>query len=134
MMVTSDSYDNEYTDGEYNTLFRTRIEEDLSCSRKTVLIENSEPLAEITLLERKLTVAGWNITSQHRAEPPAEYDYCITFDECNTTRLLTEMRCEYGVEESFGELFAGKFPGESFCSSFMAYCIIHGIACECHYF
>ena len=113
----------ERTEDDWNKPFWARIDKDLNCSRKNILVENSEPLADITLWERKLTVSGQDIGPRcETINGKDEYEYYITFDEENTKRLLVQMRCEYGIEESFGELFSGKFPGETFSSSFMQYC------------
>lgn len=125
----------EQTEDEWNAPFWSRIEEDLGTSRKCMMLEQSLPLAELTIWEGKLTISGRDIGPQgEMSVPKNEYEYCFLFDVENTRRLMVQMRCEYGIEESFGELFAGKFPGDTFAASFLEYCDSHGVTYGFHKF
>lgn len=114
--------DAERLEDEWNKPFWECVEQDLYASTYDI-INNKDRSAKIEILNRALTLSGEDSGPACKTiNGKDEYEYQVSLDEDNSTRLIVQLRMKYGIASMLESVFIEAFGREKPSSRLMDFC------------
>ena len=114
--------DAERLEDEWNKPFWECVEQDLYANTYEI-INNKDRSARIEILNRALTLSGEDSGPACKTiNGKDEYEYQVSLDEDNSTRLIVQLRMKYGITSVLESVFIEAFGRKNPSSRLMDFC------------